>query len=150
MARPSTVLVIEENTKRRLIINTIGREYPVLRASSCEDALCIIHNAKPNVVVLDGMIPGITKGMSVLTSLKNDPSARSIPLILIDRQEHDNANTRTIQKIKNYLMYKSDVILSLSESADELLMREVRRLAGPSIPETLESYTNYYQRLKTA
>lgn len=64
--------------------------YRVISAADGEAALALIEEKKPDLVVLDAMMPGID-GFAVVRRLKQDEATRSIPIIMLTgrRQEED-------------------------------------------------------------
>lgn len=70
---PNIVLVV---TKRLEI-----QGYEVLIARDGEEALKKVHELKPDLVLLDIMLPGVD-GLNVCRILKSDEATRKIPVIL--------------------------------------------------------------------
>ncbi|WDQ98076.1 response regulator [Devosia sp. J2-20] len=59
-----------------------GKGYTVLTAHDGEEALAKIRAEKPDLVVLDAMMPGID-GFALLVQLKDEPSLSHIPVIML-------------------------------------------------------------------
>ena len=55
--------------------------YNVLTATSAEQALPIIAKEKPNLILLDVVLPG-TSGLDLCRRLKRDPSTRATKIIM--------------------------------------------------------------------
>jgi CheY-like chemotaxis protein len=67
---------------RRLIVFTLRRRgYEVLEASAGDEALALVQQERPQLVVLDVMMPGLT-GPEVAAALSQAPETASIPVIL--------------------------------------------------------------------
>jgi len=56
--------------------------YEFLVTTSGEEGWEIIKNQKPDVILLDIILPGID-GFELLTRIKNDPELESIPVLLL-------------------------------------------------------------------
>ena len=80
----ASILVIDDDPAARQIIGTyLAREgHRVLYATSGAEGLAKARAARPDVITLDIMMPEVD-GWSVLTSLKNDPELRDIPVVMV-------------------------------------------------------------------
>ena len=67
----------------------------VLKAKNAEDALRIIKDEHPHVVVMDLVMPGM-KGDECCRVLKSDPSLKDIPIIMLANSWEKNAKERCI------------------------------------------------------
>ncbi len=78
------VLVVEdEKDIAELISRTLEREgYGVIAASTGEDALEFLQTKKPQVVVLDLMLPGI-QGLEVCKRIRANPEHANTPILII-------------------------------------------------------------------
>lgn len=80
----ATVLVVDDappNVKLlRLILNDAG--YRVLEASSGPAALAILHQDRPDVMVLDVRMPGMT-GYEVCRTIREDAEFAALPVIMV-------------------------------------------------------------------
>jgi two-component system alkaline phosphatase synthesis response regulator PhoP/two-component system response regulator VicR len=83
MNRPRLLVVDDEADIRDLVaLNFAVEGFDVLTAANGEDAEKIARAERPDVVVLDIMMPG-RDGLQVLGSLKADPGTRAIPVVLL-------------------------------------------------------------------
>lgn len=78
------ILIVEDDKfLRELISRKLVREqYEVVDAIDGESCLKIIKEEKPDLVLLDLILPGID-GFGVLTKLKDDPLTASVPVIIL-------------------------------------------------------------------
>ena len=67
----------------------------VLKAKNAEDALRIIKDEHPHVVVMDLVMPGM-KGDECCRVLKSDPSLKDIPIIMLANSWEKNARERCL------------------------------------------------------
>ncbi|MFP5309183.1 MAG: response regulator [Actinomycetes bacterium] len=86
-----TVLVVDDDPLTREILATILdlEDYRVVLAEDGETALDLVAGGRPDVIVLDVMMPGLN-GFEVCRRLKDDPETAPIPVILLtalDRSE---------------------------------------------------------------
>ena len=78
------ILIIEDDKfLRELIIQKLGREgYDVMEAPEGEAGLSKMKEERPDLVLLDLILPGID-GFEVLSRMKKDPALASIPVIIL-------------------------------------------------------------------
>lgn len=82
MAKASILIIEDDPDILELIGYNLGRDgYTVLPAATGEDGLKKAAENKPDVIVLDVMLPGLD-GLEVLRRLKNDARLRRIPVIM--------------------------------------------------------------------
>src|SRR3989344_7423676 len=80
----SKILLIEDDKfLRELIVQKLGKEgYDVVEAAEGEGGLVKKKEEKPDLVLLDLILPGID-GFEVLSRLKKDPESSSTPVIIL-------------------------------------------------------------------
>jgi CheY-like chemotaxis protein len=78
------VLVVDDDVNiRKMIIAALRRDGYVFReAANGRDALDVMRNEHPDVVVLDLMMP-VLSGWDVLQEREHDPTLRKIPVIIV-------------------------------------------------------------------
>jgi CheY-like chemotaxis protein len=78
------ILLIEDDKFLRELMNkkliTLG--YEVVSAADGESGLVMIKETKPDVVLLDLILPGIN-GFEVLEKAKQDPEIAGIPVVIL-------------------------------------------------------------------
>ena len=78
------ILLIEDDKFLRELMNkkllTMG--YDVVSAADGESGLAMIKQVKPDVVLLDLILPGIN-GFEVLEKAKSDPETASVPIVIL-------------------------------------------------------------------
>jgi two-component system alkaline phosphatase synthesis response regulator PhoP len=84
MDTKKTIMVVDDNPDIITIVRTIleGKGYNVLYAYSGAELLTSLENQKPDLVVLDIMMPQMD-GLEVLTRMKGAPDTAAIPVILL-------------------------------------------------------------------
>jgi two-component system phosphate regulon response regulator PhoB len=81
---PATVLVVEDEPAIQELIayNLKQAGHQPVRAESAEQALTVVRNALPDLVLLDWMLPGLS-GVEFARRLKGDKRTRDIPIIML-------------------------------------------------------------------
>ena len=83
MAQDKILIVDDEKDILELIGYNLEREgYKIVKALSGEEALRNSRSEKPNLILLDLMLPGID-GLEVLKRLKKDSKTANIPTVLL-------------------------------------------------------------------
>jgi two-component system cell cycle response regulator DivK len=84
MTEPVRVLVVEDHPLNRELAEAILERagYDVLGAEDGESALASVAARRPDVILLDVELPGIS-GLEVARRLKEDPATRTIPLVAL-------------------------------------------------------------------
>ena len=79
-----TILVADDESSIRILIRTTLEEPEcrILEAATGAAALAITGRVRPDLVILDWMMPGIS-GLDVLRALRNDRSTAAIPVIMV-------------------------------------------------------------------
>lgn len=77
------VLVVEDNTmNRKLMRDILEIRFDVLEAHSAEDALVLLQDYRPDLILMDLQLPGMD-GLSLTRLLKQDPDFRATPVIAV-------------------------------------------------------------------
>ena len=89
-ADKSHVLVVEDEPAQRevLVYNLEAEGFMVSRADNGEDALLLIEENMPDVIVLDWMMPRLS-GIEVCRQLKSRAETRNIPVIMLSARSED-------------------------------------------------------------
>lgn len=83
--RPATILIVDDNAQNLELLEAYLEELPgarVLTATSGQDALAKVASAKPDLLLLDIMMPKMS-GFEVCKKIKADPATKDIPVILV-------------------------------------------------------------------
>jgi DNA-binding response OmpR family regulator len=81
---PQKILIIEDDKfLRELISRKLAKEgYDIFEAVDGEDGLKKVKEEKPDLILLDLILPGI-EGFEVLSRIKQDPELSRIPVIIL-------------------------------------------------------------------
>ncbi|MGH2922087.1 MAG: response regulator [Gaiellaceae bacterium] len=103
-----TVLVVDDDAAvRRLVAETLRPDSVTMReAADGESALAQIAEERPDVVVLDLIMPGVD-GFAVLERLQADDETRAIPVIVLTAARLSTEERRFVQARVTSLLEKS-------------------------------------------
>ena len=65
----------------------LGSRYRFVEAADGTEALTIAHEERPDLIVLDVMLPGLS-GIEVLEELRSTESLKEIPVVVITAWSH--------------------------------------------------------------
>ena len=124
MGTPARILLAEDDRILRKAgeVSLRKKGYEVIPAVDGEDALAKARDQKPDLVLLDVMMPKM-HGFDVLFALKADPSVRDIPVIMLTNLEQPADIQRAADAGAHSYLVKSNMNL------DELAARIAEALA---------------------
>ncbi len=93
-----TVLVVEDELAQREVLgyNLEAEGFRVLRAENGEEALLLVEEDMPDIIVLDWMMPNLS-GIEVCRQLKTRPETRSIPIIMLSARSEEVDRVRGLE-----------------------------------------------------
>ncbi|MBO6279448.1 MAG: response regulator, partial [Pseudomonas sp.] len=88
----ATLLIVDDDVHVRELLEALLQEqgYHTLTASSGEQALSLVAQQQPDLILLDAMMPG-TDGYQVARQLKANSSTANIPIIMLSGQGEQSA-----------------------------------------------------------
>jgi len=107
MKRQYTVLAVDDESDVLLIVKTALQVegYRVLTAADGPDALKTAHDEKPDLVLLDVMMPGMD-GFEVLDKLRQDDVTCRIPVIMLTGLSERERKRSAIERGTKYYIVK--------------------------------------------
>jgi len=120
MAKQKIAIVDDEKHITKLLgIELQAEGFAIVTASDGEEGLSLVRTEKPNLVLLDVMMPKMD-GFEVLKTLKADAATKDIPIILLTAMSSFNDIERGLQLgICDY---------EVKPFHSELLIKRVKRL----------------------
>jgi len=107
----SRVLIVDDEARDRRLLQVMvqAEGYDAVLATSGEDALRLVRESPPDLILLDVLLSGID-GFAVARQLKTDPATKGIPIIMITALDDREAR-----------------IVGLSAGAEDFLSKPVDR-----------------------
>jgi len=90
MAR-ETILVVEddENIQQLVGYNLAKAGFHVVYADNGEQALSVIKRERPELIILDLMLPGLN-GLEVCKLVRKDPKSKNLPIVMLTAKSEEN------------------------------------------------------------
>jgi two-component system, OmpR family, phosphate regulon response regulator PhoB len=132
----ASILVIEDEEPIQILLkyNLESEGYRVRSSAQGEDVAFMIAEERPDLILLDWMLPGIS-GIEVCRLIRAKPESRDIPIIML------TARSEEAEKVRG-LATGADDYLVKPFSVPELLMRIktiLRRLNPEAVAEELNA-----------
>lgn len=93
MSRPSVLICDDEPNLRELIRVSLGPGYTIVEAADGEQALALARSLRPDLVILDVMMPRL-HGLNVLTELQADPALAGTRVLVVTAQPASQEEAR--------------------------------------------------------
>jgi DNA-binding response OmpR family regulator len=118
------VLLVDDHSDiRRLVRITLGKTFEVLEAEDGTSALEIVRRQKPELVVLDIMMPGELDGLQVLDAIKADANLAATRVIMVTARGQAQDYEYGMQHGADAYFIKPFSPLALVSSIKEILAR---------------------------
>ena len=157
--RAPKILVVDDKQDTLVLLKELlaRKDYQVITAAEAEEAKALVHSEKPDLVLLDVVMPG-KSGYELCHELKADPITRLIPVVMItglsDRDDRvrgieagaDDFLSKPLYPEELFARVKS--LLKLKDFTDELENAEAVLFALALGVEARDPYTgNHCERL---
>jgi signal transduction histidine kinase len=87
---PRVLIAEDEDDLRRFIVGVLSQSYVVDAARNGAEALALMKNHRPDLVLTDVMMPEVS-GLDLARTIKGDPSLQHIPVILLTARGENEA-----------------------------------------------------------
>jgi len=89
--RPVEVLIVDDEASiRDMLVFTLTRaKMTTSTAADANSALAAISNQRPDIILLDWMMPGIS-GIELARRLRREPATRDLPIIMLTARSTEN------------------------------------------------------------
>lgn len=95
--QPTVLLVEDEPAQREVLSYNLEAEgFRVVQAANGEEALLLVDEAHPDIIVLDWMLPNVS-GIEVCRRLKMRPDTRSIAIIMLSARADEVDRVRGLE-----------------------------------------------------
>ncbi len=111
--QPCVLLVEDEPAQREVLSYNFEAEgFRVAQASNGEEALMLVEEAAPDVIVLDWMLPNVS-GIEVCRRLKMRPETRGVPIIMLSARSEEVDRVRGLETGADDYMIKPYSLVEL-------------------------------------
>jgi len=130
-----TVLLVEDEPAQREILgyNLEADGFRVLTAGNGEEALMMVVETPPDIIVLDWMLPNVS-GIEVCRQLKTRSATRAIPILMLSARSEEVDRVRGLETGADDYVVKPYSLVELMARVRALL----RRTRPSTVGERLE------------
>ncbi len=127
-----TVLVVDDQVDiRRMIMIALSGDFDLLEAEDGVTALQLVRQHKPDVVLLDVMMPGEMDGLQVLQAIRADPEVKATRVIMVSAKGQVSDSELGMQLGANAYFVKPFSPLQLFDAINEQIAQlETDRKTG--------------------
>lgn len=134
MQHAAHILVVEDEPSQRevMVYNLEAEGYRVTCADNGDDAMLVIAEDMPDVIVLDWMMPHLS-GIEVCRQIKSNPDTRAIPVIML------SAKSEEVDRVRGLETGADDYVVK-PYSVSELMARvrgQLRRVRPATVGQIL-------------
>jgi len=132
---PAKVLIVEdeESLVTLLTYNLEAEGYAVVHVASGSDAMLVLNEEKPDLVVLDWMLPGLA-GIEICRQIRARQDTKGLPIIMLTARGEEGDRIRGLQTGADDYVVKPFSVSELVARVKALL----RRAAPERIADVLE------------
>jgi two-component system, OmpR family, alkaline phosphatase synthesis response regulator PhoP len=127
MDKQKILIADDEQTVRLMVSRILRDDYTVLEAADGEEAIDIIKEQQPALVLMDLMMPRLD-GYAACLRIKSDETTRGIPVVMLTAIDHE-LNKKFAEEMG------ADGYITKPFTRESLL-EETRRLIPPAPPLT--------------
>ncbi len=129
------VLIVEDEPAQREVLayNLEAEGYRVALAETGDEALLLVAEEEPDLILLDWMLPGIS-GIELCRRFRMRPETRGIPVVML------SARSEEVDRVRGLEIGADDYVVK-PYSLVELMARlraQLRRTRAATVGETLE------------
>jgi DNA-binding response OmpR family regulator len=119
---PKRILLADDEENLRLLVRMAIEDagHQIVEAGDGEHALALAREHRPDLIVLDWMMPGLT-GLEVTRSVRSEPDLRGIPILLITAKGQEEDRHIGMEAGATDYLVKPFSPLELAHRVEELL-----------------------------
>ncbi|MEB2645914.1 EAL domain-containing response regulator [Pseudomonas canadensis] len=138
-SQPATLLIVDDEPQVRKLLETLLQHegYQTICASSGEEALQVVVQQAPDLILLDIMMPGMD-GYEVASQLKSDDATAGIPIIMLSALSDAGARVSGLESGAEEFLSKPIERIELSLRVRNLLRLTAHGERADNIRQALQ------------
>ncbi len=134
VAKPVVLLVEDEPSQREILTYNLSAEgFEVITATDGEEALTLVDEMPPDIILLDWMLPRVS-GIEVCRRLKSRTETRQMPILMISARSEEVDRVRGLETGADDYMVKPYSVLELMAR----VRTQLRRVRPSTVGERLD------------
>jgi len=117
------ILIVDDQLRIRELVEVTLRisDYRILQAESGEEAIEIVKTEKPDLTIMDIMMPGGIDGLEATRILKNDPGTKDCAIIMLTAKGQEADREKGLEAGADGYFIKPFSPLDLIRKVEEIL-----------------------------
>lgn len=117
------VLIVDDHAEVRRLVEMTLRvdDYEILQAQNGKEAIEIARNNKPDLIIMDIMMPGNIDGLKATCILKDDPETKDIIIIMLTAKGQEFDKEKGLEAGADDYFTKPFSPLELIKKVEEVL-----------------------------
>ena len=117
-----TILIADDEANLRKLVHTTLEDpgCRILEAADGNAALDLAKREKPDLVLVDWMMPGLT-GIEVMKALRADPATATVPIIMLTAKGQEKDREQAVKAGTDFYLIKPFSPLELLKKVREVL-----------------------------
>jgi CheY-like chemotaxis protein len=130
---PARILVVDDERQNRQLLEVLlaADGYLLDMAASAEEALAVVARQRPDLILLDVMMPGMD-GYQVVARIKANPDTAHIPVVMLTALDDRNSRSHGLSAGAAAFLTKPVDRTALQETVTRLLRPPVAPPADDS------------------
>ncbi|HEX9894272.1 MAG TPA: response regulator [Gemmatimonadales bacterium] len=122
LGRPAQVLLVEDSPFLRYAARAVlqRRGYDVLEAADGQEALDLLARTRPDVILLDLVMPRVS-GEEVLRALKNNPELARVPVVMLSPEPDSETGTALAGQVEGWFDKARMSLVHLADRVEAVL-----------------------------
>lgn len=116
------VLIVDDESDARYRIRALAGPAEVLEAETAEDAMRLVREHRPDVILLDLLLPGMS-GEEMLQQLRRDDATSSIPVVVVTGRRLSEDDRRSLDQYCSAVIYKGDLTAERMRDALRVMLK---------------------------
>ena len=117
------ILIVDDQLEVRDLVEVTLRaeDYQILKAEGGKEAVEIAKTERPDLIIMDIMMPGSWDGLEATRILKNDPKTKNCPIIMLTAKGQQEDVERGFKAGADDYFIKPFSPLDLMKKVEELV-----------------------------
>jgi CheY-like chemotaxis protein len=117
------ILIVDDQLEVRELVEVTMRvgDYQILKAKSGEEAIELVKAEKPDLIIMDVMMPGGIDGLEATSILKNDPETKDCKIIMLTAKGQEIDKEKGIEAGADDYFVKPFSPLELIRKVEDIL-----------------------------
>ena len=117
------ILIVDDQAEVRELVEVtlMVEDFRIFKAASGEEAVKIAKKEKPDLIIMDIMMPGGMDGLAATRIIKHDPDTSSVKIIILTAKAQKNDIERGLEAGADEYFIKPFSPLDLIRKVEEVL-----------------------------